>query len=187
MILAIESKRSPEIVKALIKAGANLNARNRRQSPALSAAISNQFEIDVIDEFIKAGADVNKLGTDGTTPLFVALYVKAPETVKALIKGGAEVNAKLISNSKTPLIVASENGVNEAKVELLQRGAELEARDNSMKTPLLAALQSSGFNRTISSTAEILIDAGADINAADYKEILRCFQRLIQKKRSKSV
>ena len=42
---------------------------------------------------VEAGADVNAVEKDGTTPLYAATFGEYTDIVKALIEAGADVNA----------------------------------------------------------------------------------------------
>lgn len=55
--------------------------------------------------YVRLGADINQLDSNGNTPLIIAIYKNNPEVVKMLIDNGVDVNAKNSKNS-SPLIVA---------------------------------------------------------------------------------
>ena len=81
---------------------------------------------------------------------------------RALLKGGADVNAKA-PNGLTPLHVAAGNGRAEVVKVLLKGGAEIEAKDRKhWKTPLHWAVFGGGV-----AAARALLDAGSDVNAKD--------------------
>src|SRR5271157_5666677 len=58
---------------------------------------------------IKAGADVNAVRDDGSTPLIWAASRDDAEIVSALLAAGAKVNAA-DENGETPLLLACGNG-----------------------------------------------------------------------------
>ena len=61
---------------------------------------------DLVEALLDTGADVSAKGSDGWTPLHLAVWWNnAPEAATALIAGGANVNAKN-SNGDTPLQIA---------------------------------------------------------------------------------
>jgi len=98
----------PEIVDALLKAGADANARDRDGlTPFHYAASATHLRRVYIQEFVEAllakGADINAKDNDGRTPLH---YANRPEIVHALVAKGADVHAK-DNHGQTPLDFAS--------------------------------------------------------------------------------
>ena len=57
------------------------------------------------------------------------------ESVKSLIRGGADINAQR-DDGKSPLNVASEKGFTDIVRILLDNDADIENRDNDGRTPL---------------------------------------------------
>lgn len=83
-----------EMVRVLLKAGADV-----REGSPLFAAVSDlntppdQYGA-VVQELIKAGANVNESRRDGTTPLMAAAQENHARAVQLLINAGADVKAK---------------------------------------------------------------------------------------------
>ena len=77
--------QSIEIMKILIKSGADVNARNRSYSTALYCSNAQGEKAKLL---IKAGADVNTRNMYGRTPLFTTFEGQV------LIDAGADVNAR---------------------------------------------------------------------------------------------
>jgi ankyrin repeat protein len=98
----------------------------------LAARFSGVAEVEVL---LKAGADVNAKGTDGSTPLHEAAANNTSPVLEALLKGGAKVNAKN-ALGMTPLHLAAWFNPSLAVLEvLLNARADPRAIDNSGKTP----------------------------------------------------
>ncbi len=98
----------PEIVKALLHAGADVNLPSRESmkvTPLASAAAARQTEIARV--LIAHGANVNARAASGHVPLHEASANGNLELVKLLIENGADVNAKT-DDGKTPLDFAVE-------------------------------------------------------------------------------
>jgi uncharacterized protein len=98
----------PEIVKALLKSGADVNLPSRESmkvTPLASAAAAKQTEIARL--LINHGANVNARAASGHIPLHEAAGNGNVELVKLLVENGAEVNAKT-DDGKTPLDFAIE-------------------------------------------------------------------------------
>lgn len=88
------------MVQALLHAGADPRARNRRGAEPLHAAASGQpgsaawdpvAQAQVIALLIAAGAEVDARDKSGTTPLHKAVRTRCAAAVEALISGGADI------------------------------------------------------------------------------------------------
>ena len=98
------------MVKALLEAGANLEARNENgDTPLHRAAVFNENPA-VIEALLEAGANLEARDElFGRTPLHSAAgFNKNPAVVKALLEAGADVNARN-ENGATPWDLAQEN------------------------------------------------------------------------------
>ena len=112
-----DDKQALEIMKVLINAGADVNARNR----SYSTALHYNYGIEKLKLLVQAGADVNARNMYGRTPLFGA----RDEKIKLYIKAGADVNARDYEGLSA-LFHASVNQHMGSSVELLQaHGAKL--------------------------------------------------------------
>ncbi|MFA5106684.1 MAG: ankyrin repeat domain-containing protein [Candidatus Micrarchaeia archaeon] len=92
----IDAARAGDLegVKAALKAGADVNAKNKTGYTALIWASSCWGHTAIVEALIVAGADVNAKNENGYTALILAAYWGHTATVKLLIKAGADVNAK---------------------------------------------------------------------------------------------
>ena len=110
----------PEVVKALLDAGADVNLPSRESmkvTPLASAAAAKQTEIARL--LIARGANVNARAAGGHIPLHEASANGDVELVKLLIERGADINAKT-DDGKTPLDFAAEYKRAEV-IELLKK------------------------------------------------------------------
>ncbi len=132
---AAESDRT-KMVKLLIQAGAEVNARDRLDAIPLHKA-APWGPTDTAKALLEAGADVNAKDYLRRTPLHWAAWVGRTDMVKVLIKAGAEVNVK-DATGQTPLDrTKTKHGTIDSKkqakcAELLRKhgaktGAELDA------------------------------------------------------------
>lgn len=97
-----------EMVRALIAAGADVNAGNdHNETPLHQAAMRGC--VDAGQALISAGADVNAKDNDGDAPIHIAVDYEHIEMVRDLISAGADVNAKGFLE-ETPLQVATRKG-----------------------------------------------------------------------------
>lgn len=86
---------SPAIIRALVKAGANVNAPDKRGLTPLVRAITSNTT-DVVKTLIELGADVNQTDERGNTPLHYAALSDFGETdiARLLLAAGAKREAK---------------------------------------------------------------------------------------------
>ena len=92
LIAATHTKdgQSVEVVKTLLEAGADVNARNRSYSTALYCDYDRNVEKTKL--LLKAGADVNVRNMYGNTPLFSASFDDAKAQI--LLNAGADAQAR---------------------------------------------------------------------------------------------
>jgi ankyrin repeat protein len=182
-----------EEIDSLIKAGAEIDAKNKAGNSALMAAITNRDKL-IVEALLKLGANPSIENTQGQTPL--ALAINDPETFKLLLNSGADINVKLngetllsrainnqnlqiiqilLANKKmdvngknaqgeTPLYVAvSRNNILVAQ-QLLASGADVNSTNNYLETSLIRAVNSGNIE-----LVKALIEWSANVNARDGK------------------
>ena len=99
MHLAAEHNPDPEVVAALLEAGADLSAPGGAgfippSSSPLHHAGSNPNP-DVAAVLLDAGADVHAVSSTGETPLHEAARANSnPEVITLLVEAGADVSAR---------------------------------------------------------------------------------------------
>ena len=141
---------------ALIEAGADSNAENRRGAIALHYACDARpkagktwnpsAQKSVIELLLDAGSNIEHKDKSGAAPLHRAVRARSPEAVRCLLERGARVDATHGRRRTTPLhIVTHSTGASGTKgtraeqreiVELLLRyGADPRARDANGNLP----------------------------------------------------
>ncbi len=119
LILAIREP-SPKVIRVLLAApNLDLNALNPKGESPLMLAVFNG-DLDLADQMIKKGADVNKTGW---TPLHYAATKGHLPLISLLIENHAYIDAES-PNGSTPLMMASMYGSAEAVKLLLDEGAD---------------------------------------------------------------
>jgi len=104
---------------------------------------------------------VNAYSPDGFTPLGFAVFFSQPESVKALLDAGADVNLPSRESMKvTPLASAAAAKQTELARVLIAHGANVNARGATGHVPLHEA----AANGTVE-LVKLLIDSGAAVNA----------------------
>ena len=144
--MSLFSLKRLDLIKDLIKAGADVNARDENGDTPLHF----HTNIDVLKVLIDSGADVNARNTEGCT----ALHFSNRKVMTFLISAGSDVNART-ETGNTPLHTIMTNAHWCVKI-LIDAGADVNAINNFGNTPL-------HFAQNFTSTKH-LIDAGADVN-----------------------
>ena len=128
-----------DIVKWLIKKGANVNAKNRKEHTALHLAVHNAHK-EVIRYLIQQGADINATEHEGDTPLAWAAYKRQIEVVKQLIELGANIHSQN-NFGNTPLHWAAEKGYTDIVKLLIDYGANPQVENWKHLMPLMLAVE----------------------------------------------
>jgi ankyrin repeat protein len=82
-----------EMVRELLKAGANVNARDSRSLTALIFAVATEYtDPQIVEALLQAGADVNARDNSGETPLDWAEKFGNPKVIHLLRVAGAKQN-----------------------------------------------------------------------------------------------
>nr|XP_022291428.1 uncharacterized protein LOC111102828 isoform X2 [Crassostrea virginica]XP_022291429.1 uncharacterized protein LOC111102828 isoform X2 [Crassostrea virginica] len=149
-----------DIVKLLIKSGADCNTCNRYGPTPLDVA-SRAGHVDIVDLLIKYGADCNKSDGEGATPLCEASGSGHIDIVDLLIKTGADCN-KSDGKGATPLCKASSSDHIKIVDLLIRKGADCNKSGRKGPTPLCEA---SGYGHE--GIVKMLIKNGADCNKSD--------------------
>ena len=161
-----------DYVETLLKAGANLKATDARKQPLLMIA-AQQNNVELVKKLIAKGVDVNAKTEYGSTALTDFIYKNAYsntddrqiEMIKTLLEAGANPNILHEwgeSDCEFPLKTLAQQSRLELIKVLLSHGADATLKckngDNA-----LSRTYSGAANYT--EQANILIDAGADVNA----------------------
>src|SRR4029077_6120538 len=168
------------LVDRLIRAGANARAANRYGVTPLYLACVNG-NAAIIERLLSAGSDANSVSSEGETALMTAARTGKIDAVKVLLAHGADVNAKESWHGETALMWAVAQKHAAAARELIAKGADVNARSTVNKwerqqsaeprekwlplgglTPLEFAARQGCVD-----CIPVLIEAGADMNAAD--------------------
>ena len=158
---AVLYSEEPEVVRALLAAGADSNSRMALEWTPLHLA-ARYGGPEVIDALLEGGADPHARDEDELTPLHLAAaFNKDPAVSKALLAAGADPNRQS-KNKSTPLHSAAGSNENPAVVQaLVAAGANPNARGGGGGWTPLARAVSGNENPAI---IQALLVAGSDPN-----------------------
>ena len=164
LYIAAGYNENPEVLTALIEAGAETNMRSVLwgETPLHYAARNNNADVLRVLLGVRTGVDTDIWDGVGLMPLhYAARCNKDPAAISALVKAGANPNART-STGATPLHYAAACNENTSLISaLLEVGADINARDQIGNTSLHWAAE----NANEPSILAALLEAGADVNS----------------------
>src|SRR5687767_8454433 len=147
-----------QAVRALIKTGADVNARSGDgSSPLLWAA--HRSNVEIARALVAAGAAVDVANDFGITPLLHASRIGDAAMVELLVRSGANP-ARTHPEGETPLMAAARAGSVPAVRLLLTRGVDVNATETFQKTSALMWAAAEGHSEVVG----LLLEAGANPN-----------------------
>lgn len=156
------TSRSPEIVQALVAAGADTAATTGDGKTALHYAAEVSENRPALIALLSAGATVDvQENMVGWTPLMMAALFGDANGVEALIEAGADVTIGR-SSGATALHQAAFRFDSSKILLIVDAGGDMEARDGSGQTPLAWATRQGGLQ-----AVETLLAVGADVHTRD--------------------
>jgi TonB family protein len=163
-------------VKALIAAGADVNAKDDSGETSALDWAARKNHIEIMELLIAHGADVRARDFYGFTPLHHAAAWGGKESVELLLAHGADVNDAKNRVGQSPLHYAISPGREDVIALLIDHGADINAKDVNLETPLHLAVKlaengmmgsSEPSDNGDTKTVAFLLAHGADINAKD--------------------
>ncbi|EPE31806.1 Ankyrin repeat-containing protein [Glarea lozoyensis ATCC 20868] len=118
--------------------------------------------LKLVEDVLKAGTDVNRLGGRDISALHVAVQRRDIALIQLLLSRGAEVDT-IDANECTPLLDAVQNGSGGKELEevLLKKDAKVNVEGGKYGYPLQAAAAAWSGEEVV----EMLLSAGANVNA----------------------
>ena len=169
-----------ELVKRLIKAGANVKAVNDYGVTPMSEA-AERGDAAILEQLLKAGADVESPNPQGQTALMTVARTNHVDAALVLLKHRANVNAREQWRGQTALMWAAGQGQPEMVQLLIKHRAEVNGRSDIRvwarkvtAEPRPQNRPSGGFTALLLAAregcvacAEALVKGKADINLGD--------------------
>ena len=186
LMLAARIPSASDVVRYLLKMGADVDARDRGDSDAVMVAAAagaatnlrlllgagakgvrgrarDLILTDRAGDLNQAVVDRARRAAQGSTALMGAASANCEECVRTLLAAGADVKAKTASGM-TALHSAAYEGNASMVARLLNAGAPVNVADERGLTPLMMAANSRSRNPRV---VELLIERGADAEAKD--------------------
>jgi ankyrin repeat protein len=124
---------------------------------------ASKGHLDALKTLAEAGADLNRISTQGHTALSYAIIVEAPEAVRYLL--GRGVSAKTApAGVDAPLMVAATFGSAKTIPILAEAGANVNALTSYETVELSALMMASARQHT--AAVKALLGSGANVNLA---------------------
>ncbi len=145
-------KGSKEVMQLLLSKGADVNCKDKDGITPIQLAINHSGSVrtEVVRLLASHGAEIPSI--------HLVAYLGDIEKVKALINGGADINARW-SRFGTPLRTAAAGDQKDVAELLIANGADVSIKDGNGRTPLFWAVQNGRSNMV-----EMLLAHGADVN-----------------------
>lgn len=145
---------------ALINQGVDVNAKDTTatSTPGSTALMYAAWKGDTVTALLQKGVDVNAKNKYGLTALLRAMNKGHVLIIKALLKQGANIEAKDTIVGMTPLMSAAWNGDTTIMQILLANGANINEQDRGGNTALMDAVIGGHMAAT-----QILLAKGADV------------------------
>ena len=163
------------IVKILILAGADVNAKDKNKSTALIEAAANGH-IEIVKILIEANAEINSKNSDGETALQKALLNGHNEIIKILKEAGAISNLSEGYIKKSTSIKSKANKLIETS-EIMSDIKQV--NDSSKAISDTASISSDLYNEYAGDGKIIYCSRCGVINQANAKFCCRCGSKLI--------
>ncbi|XP_033219133.1 putative ankyrin repeat protein RF_0381 [Belonocnema kinseyi] len=155
------------IVKMLLTQGTDVNAQSIRGSPLHIVSEKMFWSAEKAKLLLDFHADINARNLLNQTPIQRACVGGCVEAVKFLLQNGADVQTKCYDFRSTLHYAVLGNNFDIVKL-ILDRGLDPNAKDMDQRTPIFYAANRNANSSSLASL-NLLLEYGADINAADYR------------------
>ena len=138
---------SPDMVKSLVEAGANVDLTDNQGYTALHHAIRRDGPLAVVETLVDAGANLEIPTEDGSTGLQLAVERGDLPKVTVLLRGGADPH-RVDENGNTTLHIAARFANPEVVQAMLDAGVDPGTRNNQGELPVDLAENNSRIKDT---------------------------------------
>lgn len=93
LIYAAGFSNNPDIIKTLIKNGANIEEKDDLSTTPLMLAVANNKNIEVIKVLVDNNANVDEISSNGLSPFYYAAAFSPPQVISLLEKKSSNVDS----------------------------------------------------------------------------------------------
>lgn len=174
-IMMAINRRSLSMVKILIEANADLTVTNSYDENAIEYTFTRSFpdeeKTKIIQMLLMGNIDINKQNNDSDTSLLTAVQYDLPDVVAVLINAGADVNIK-DKHGYTALTRATQaNNIALIKALLAANANPNIAIEGDWSPLHFTVAHGNDDNNDYPVAAQLLIDAGADLNVVNENNV----------------
>lgn len=150
-----------DIVKNLVKYGANVNCVNREEecTALMHAVIRDRNEI--LEFLLDAGANVNAKTNRAATALMYAIKRSNFKGAELLLSRAPDIHVKNSEGDNVLMMASASNQINMVK-RLIELGADVNSQDNKGNTALMVMANELWFKNQ-SEVLELLLNTNIDI------------------------
>jgi hypothetical protein len=163
---AAAAKGDADEIERLVKAGGDIEARDRNRRTPLHVAIFLK-RADAARRLLKLGADANALDAQAYDIVTIAAVADDVAMLKLALEGGAKATNITSPYDGTALIAAAHLGHDEVVRTLIAAKAPLDHINNLGWTALIESIVLGDGGKRHVATLDALVKAGADVNRAD--------------------
>lgn len=170
----------PDMIDFLLSKGAGVDDANptNGKTPLMAAAMSGKAE--AVELLLKKGANTETRDFDGCTALWNAARFGHELAAKALLLGGADIEAAPRESRSTPLLAAIEGHNDWTAIFLLEQRAKTHVADSEGNTPFSLIAGRGIENGTRRRLRELLTQRSAEEQEGERVFLERQRQELIE-------
>jgi ankyrin repeat protein len=159
-VLVALAKGNSDIIKELIKAGADIKGEEGKDALLIASSKGN---LDIVKVFLENGSDINGKVKGKVAPLMAASYHGQKSILEYLLQSKADVNITSEEGVSSLMLVSDDYNLTQL---LIKAGASIEATDNQGRTALFYAVINNQLEKV-----KALIENGSNVNIQDKKGI----------------
>ncbi|MBX7220169.1 MAG: ankyrin repeat domain-containing protein [Blastocatellia bacterium] len=167
-------RSSPQVIRLLLKAGANPNAQSTSGWTPIMGAVLGDRDLGSVKALTEAGVNLELTNSDGDTVLLLLArdcgLCESIPLLEQLLAAGAKVNAQDRSGQTPLMIVSQRRDIHDLEFlqKLLAAHADVNLADKKGFTALMYAASLGGNHNDRLEIFTTLLTAGANVDVLDY-------------------
>lgn len=169
LMVAAGGCKNPDVITALLQAGAKTETQNKEGRTALMIAAGGNSP-EIVSALLKGGAKIEAHGEQAFTPLMYAAYGNEnPLVITTLLKAGAQINYRGYAGLTALMVAANKNPNPQIITVLLKAGANGKLKTDSGDNAFSYAQN----NKSLKDTQQLLDLQKATITNPGLGDIVR--------------